>query len=107
MQVPWILRAAAHSWQGLGEDQARHDQPLISDMMLVMPKQKLAWKTKPDQGDYESAQPYLSLVFRAPQATALVKALHKAPINSARQKICCAPAAFRYCPKARRAYGTT
>ena len=58
-----------------------HNPPSISDMMLVMSKQKLAWKAKPDQSDYESAQAYLSLVFRTPQATALVKALRKAPIK--------------------------
>jgi hypothetical protein len=50
-------------------------------MLLDMSKEQLAWKTKPDQGDYEAAQAYLSLVFRATHADALVKALHKAPIK--------------------------
>ncbi len=59
---------------------AGHDQPL-TDIMLGMSKEKLAWKTKPDKGDYDAAQAYLSLVFRTPNANALVKALHKAPVT--------------------------
>jgi hypothetical protein len=50
-------------------------------MMLDMSKEKPAWTPKPDRGDYDAAQVYLSLIFRAARANALVKALHKAPIK--------------------------
>jgi hypothetical protein len=42
-----------------------------------MPKEKLIWKGKPDQGDYEAAARFLSLIFRAPHTNALLRALHR------------------------------
>jgi len=77
IRVPTLMAQFRRDFLIPGE----RDQPPIDDIMLVMSKQKLTWKAKPDQADYEAGQAYLSLVFRTPQANALVNALHKAPIK--------------------------
>jgi hypothetical protein len=46
-----------------------------------MSKEKLVWSKKPEQRDYDAATAFLSLVFRAASATALVRALRKKPIT--------------------------
>jgi hypothetical protein len=46
-----------------------------------MSKEKLAWKKQPEQGDYDAAAAYLSLVFPRSQADALAHALRNRPIE--------------------------
>jgi hypothetical protein len=46
-----------------------------------MAKEKLVWKIKPERRDYVAATSFLSLIFPAPRAKALVRALHSAPVT--------------------------
>ncbi len=46
-----------------------------------MSKEKLVWKKAPERADYAAALAFLSLIFRAPRARALVRALRAAPVS--------------------------
>jgi hypothetical protein len=46
-----------------------------------MPKEQLQWRKTPEKRDYEAATAFLSLVFRAARANALVRAMRRKPIT--------------------------
>ena len=51
-----------------------------------MSKEKPAWKKKPEEADYAAAVAYLSLIFPARQAVALVRAMRRKPITQSAAK---------------------